>query len=55
MDGTIFRMTLDGQAAILAQMEFTPTLQFQGRDGRFYGTVSVIPSNSAAVRPDQSS
>jgi uncharacterized repeat protein (TIGR03803 family) len=38
--GTVFRLTLGGQITTLAQLEVDPMLQFQGRDGRFYGTTS---------------
>jgi uncharacterized repeat protein (TIGR03803 family) len=38
--GTVFRLTLAGKITTLAQLEVEPVLQFQGRDGRFYGTTS---------------
>jgi uncharacterized repeat protein (TIGR03803 family) len=38
--GTVFRLTLGGKLTTLAQLEVEPVLQFQGRDGRFYGTTS---------------
>ncbi|HMH27976.1 MAG TPA: choice-of-anchor tandem repeat GloVer-containing protein [Steroidobacteraceae bacterium] len=40
ISGTVFKLTLGGQITTLAQLDVEPMLQFQGRDGRFYGTTA---------------